>query len=172
MTMEEVKGNLKQLEWLKVMPTDERIPIRFRCNGNRYKASVIFQDMEAGQFMNFSHLCKNVKPEDYIYQMHELIACMCTRKEYGFFFENGAVKLWRYKYDGYKENAEVFFNHLMMDKAYPFYVFFCKVMENLLPATQSYLMKEVKKMTNVLKVKQLFKRKNKKPSTNTGATTE
>ena len=145
MRMEDIKSDLSSLAWLKEMPSDTKIPIKFKCNGNTYKAAIIMEDQTAGQFMNFSQILKDVKPSDYVYHMQELIGSMCTRYESGIFIEQGKVRIGRYRYDGYVKNSEEFLTHLPFSKAYPFYLFFCEVIKRLSAPTQIFLIKELKK---------------------------
>jgi len=137
----------KGLAFLKELPK-ERIPYIFKCGGNVYKASLTMNDMTGGQFMNFSDVVKGVKPEDYVYHMTDLIACMCVKRERGVFFKKGKLSFTRWVYSGYKETSAVFKQHMSIAEAYPYYVFFCKVMEKLYPATRDYLMQKTKKLAN------------------------
>lgn len=133
----ELMGYIKEMEFLKHLPKSN-LHSHFKCNGNTYKACLTFDEMTAGQFVNFSDILKGVKAEDYIYQMHQLIGAMCMKKE-------GWLRP-RYEYKGYKETSDEFYKHMTIDIAYPYYVFFCKVMERALVDTQSYLLKKVKKL--------------------------
>lgn len=144
MRMEDIKNDLISTAWLKEMPSGE-IPVKFKCNGNTYKAAIIMEDQTAGQFMNFSQILNSVKPDEYIFHMQDLIGAMCTRYESGLFVEGGKVKWGRYRYDGYAKNAEELLEHLPMSKAYPFYLFFCEVIKRLSAPTQIFLIKELKK---------------------------
>ena len=141
----EIMAHIKSLSFLKDLPKT-KIPYLFKINGDVYRSSLTMDDMTAGQLMNFSDILKGVKPEDYVYQMADLIGAMCVKRTTGLFLTNGKFHFVRYKYDGYKANAEAFNKHMSIAQAYPFYVFFCKVMEKLLPDTQSYLTSEIKKL--------------------------
>ena len=135
----------KQLSFLKELP-NKKVPAFFTCGGENYQACLLMSDMTGGQFMNFNEVLKNTKSEDYIYHMADLIGAMCIKREVGIFFDKGKVSFVRYKYSGYKENAEWFNKHMSIAQAYPLYVFFCKVMDRLPTATQDYLIKETKKL--------------------------
>lgn len=141
----ELKNCSAQLSFLKTLP-QAKIPYSFKLAGNKYKVALTMGDMTAGQFMNFSDVLKGVKPEDYVYEMHKVIACMCTKRTRGLFIDKNGVHLSKYEYTGYGETCDVLLNHMTMDQAYPFYVFFCKQMEALLPATQNYLERQMKKL--------------------------
>jgi len=95
--------------------------------------------MTGAQFIDYSTVCKDVPKEETVYHIHELLGCFCSEKEY----------------KGYTEVAEVFYEKMTMDIAYPYYVFFCNVLTNLLPAMESYLKQETKKQME--KVKKILK---------------
>lgn len=140
MRVGELTGLIKKLAFLKELPSTKIAP-SFICNGKKYKASLIAEDMTADQFMNFSDILKGVKPEDYLYQMAELIGAMTIRRKFTMKYP-----FIHYTYDGYKANAAEFRNHLPVSIAYPYFVFFCKVMEKSFPVIQDYLTKELKKL--------------------------
>lgn len=136
---------IKGLSFLKELPT-KKVPFLFKCGKGVYRTALTMDEMLGSQFMNFSEITKGVKPEDYIYYMTDLIGAMCTRRERGIFLDHGKLSFVRYKYDGYKENSRVFKENMKMSEAYPYYVFFCRVMEKLYPATQDYLIRKTKKL--------------------------
>lgn len=147
MTAGQLLEAVKKLDYLKKLP-DSKYPIRFKCNGKEYKAVVTFNEMRADQFMNFSDMLKNTKPEDYIYKMGSLISCMVYEKKRGVFFEDGKVKFNKWEYYGPKDEFD---KHLTMDVAYPIYLFFCKCLDKLPAAIRNYLEKEMKKLKNTKK---------------------
>lgn len=156
----------KKLEWLKELPSEKDIPVRVKINGDTYKASILFSDMKAVQFRHFSEICKDVRPEDYVFQMHNLIASMMSKKKYGIFVTGAKVTVNKYEYDGYEDVADKLLDNMMISQAYPYYVFFCKVIENLSTPIHDYLIQNVKRMRKELK--SLIKKK-KKVSMNIGA---
>lgn len=136
----ELSKYIKRLSFLNKLP-DTKVAAGFICNGKRYKACLTMDEMTAGQFMNFSDILKGVKPEDYLYQMHDLIGAMCIRRTYQMKYP-----FIKYEYNGYKANSDEFYKHMSIQIAYPYFVFFCKVMDKSLPAIQSYLIKQTKKL--------------------------
>jgi hypothetical protein len=128
---------IKEMSFLKSLPK-ENVHSHFKCNGNTYRATLIFDDMTAAQFCNFSDILKGVKKEDYIYQMHNLLAAMCVKGE-GWLFT-------KYEYKGYVAASDEFYKHLPISIAYPYYFFFCRVIDKALLDTQSYLNKEMEKL--------------------------
>lgn len=141
----ELLSHMKELDFLKNLP-DTRISPTFKIKGQKYKAILTMDDMTAGQFVNFSDIIKGVKPEEYIYRMHELIGAMCIRQQRGLFLDGGKVCFTRYEYEGYKGNSETFLTLMPFSVAYPYYVFFCKVMDRYLAVTPSYLLKKIQKV--------------------------
>lgn len=134
-----------QLSFLSELPS-ERLPLSFTLDGTKYKAMIFHNEMTAAQFIDYCSVCK-ATGEDLIYSMHKLLACFCVPRTRRLPAE--------YKYDGYTEQAEIFYNKMPVSMAYPFYVFFCKVAENLLPVMEDYFrnktlknLKEAKKILN------------------------
>lgn len=131
---------LKKLSFLKELPKG-KAQLSFVCNGSRYRPCLVMTDMVAGQFMNFSDILKGIKPEDYVYEMHKLLGVMCLKRK--------TQMKWpfiKYNYDGYVKTSDEFYKHMTMDIAYPYFVFFCQVMEKSLPAIQDYLTKQLRKL--------------------------
>lgn len=150
MTVSQIVKEMKPFEFLKQLPDGKPLTVSFALGGKRFKPILVSSDMTATQFIDFSSIGKNVKPEDLIYEMHKLIAVMCqTRKIKGkhpFIF---------YEYEGAK-NFDLFLK-LPMSIAYPFYVFFCNVSMNLQTPIKNSLEKTMKK--EMREVKKLLKRK-------------
>lgn len=141
LTTKEILNYAKKLSFLKDMPKG-KIPISFKLKGRVYKTTILMADMTAAQFMNFGDIVKNVKKEDYIYHIADLLGCMCIKRERGIFFENGKVSFTRYRYTGYKDNSEVFYKHMSIEQAYPIFVFFCDFLTKL----QDYTLASLNKM--------------------------
>lgn len=136
----ELMGYIKEMDFLKALPKSD-LHAQFKCNGATYRPTLVFTDMTAGQFVNFTDILKGVNKEDYIYQMHNLLGAMCVKREWTL-----TPPFSKFEYKGYLANSDEFYKHLPVSIAYPYYVFFCKVMERTLLDTQSYLNKELKKM--------------------------
>lgn len=159
LTTSQLTSISKKLGWLKELPSEKNIPVKIKIKGDIYKASILFSDMKAVQFRHFSDICKGIKPEDYVFQMHNLIGSMMSKKKNGVFIQNGEVYLNKYEYDGYESVADMLLDNMSMDQAYPYYVFFCKVMENSYHPIQDSLIKNMKKMSKELR--KLMKRSKK-----------
>lgn len=153
-TYEEIeKMNLKDLtkesaslSWMQELPSS-KIPLFFKFKGSRYQATIITQEMTAGQFIDFTTVCNNVKKEELVYQMASLIACMVKRKKLMW-----KLPFVKYEYEGYDKYN---FEDLPMSIAYPYFVFFCNVLTNLLPAMENYsksiIKKQMKEIKKILK---------------------
>lgn len=151
LTVKQLGVALKDIEFLKELPSQSRLPLQFRCNGSVYKAIILTEGMTGGQFIDFTSIGKDEKPEDRIYQMHELLGAMCIKREW-------TVKppFIKYEYKGYEKTAEVFHDHMTMDVAYPFYLFFCSVLTNLQQPMLDYSLDLAKR--EMKKVKKLIKK--------------
>ena len=130
----------EQLGFLSELP-EERLPLEFTIDGKKYKAMIFQHDMTAAQFIDYCSVCKD-SGEELLYSMHKLLACFCVPKGE--------------KYNGYIDTAEIFYNKMPVTMAYPFFVFFCKVAENLLPVMEDYFRKQT--LTNLKKAKEILKK--------------
>lgn len=151
MTVTQVVKAMKPFEFLKELPDGKPLTVSFQLEGKRFKSILISSDMTAAQFIDFSSIGKNVKPDDLVYEMHKLIAAMCQRRKI-----KGCYPFIFYEYEGFDKNADLFLK-LPMSIAYPFYVFFCNVSVNLQTPILNSLEKMLKKETK--EVKKLLKRK-------------
>jgi len=140
----------KQLEFLNELPADKKIRMSFRLNRKIYKAILFHKDMTAGQFIDFSSVCKDVPKEDSIYHIHELIACMCVRRQWQW-----KIPFWKWVYDGYEDTAQLFYDNMTMNVAYPYFLFFCNVSAGLSKAIADYsisrTIEEIGKMKKMIK---------------------
>lgn len=164
LTVKQLGEALKEIAFLKELPDQPKLPLHFRCNGSVYKAIILTEGLTGGQFIDFNSIGKDEKPEDRIYQMHELLAVMCLKREWQM-----KPPFSKYEYNGWEKTAEIFHDHLTMDIAYPFFVFFCNVMVNLQQPILDYSLNEAKKQMKA--VKNLIKKSQleETTSTNTGA---
>ena len=127
--------NTMKLSFMNELP-DGKVTTHFDLKGKKYKACILTSDMQAGQFVDFSHAGKGCSPEELPYHMHELIACMCLTKKEG-----------KWQYEGYTETADDFLDMPML-QAYPYYVFFCNVLINLQKPILESSLKQLKKLVN------------------------
>lgn len=146
LTVKELASALQEIAFLKELPENLKLSTTFRCNGNVYKAIILTEGMTGGQFIDFTSICKDEKPENTIYHMHELLACMCIKREW----------FLKYEYQGWEKTADVFHDHLTMDIAYPFYVFFCNVLTNLQQPMLDYSLGQAKRAMR--KAKKILKK--------------
>ena len=150
LTVKQLGHALKEIAFLKELPDNTKLPMQIRCNGNVYKPLILTEGMTSGQFIDFTSVCKDEKPEDTIYHIHDLLGAMCVKREW--MMRPPFIK---YEYKGYEKTAAVFHDHMTMDIAYPFYVFFCSVLINLqkpmLDYSQENLKREIRKAKRLIK---------------------
>ena len=150
LTVKQLGAALKDIAFLKDLPTNTNLPISIRCNGGVYKPTILTEGMTGGQFIDFTSICRDEKPEDSVYHIHDLLGAMCIKRQYTM-----KPPFIKYEYTGYEKNAAVFHDHMTMDIAYPFYLFFCNVLINLqkpmLDYSQENLKKELKKTKSFLR---------------------
>ena len=112
----------------------------FEIDTIKYKPVIFYKDMTGAQFIDYSSICKDIPKDELIYHIHELLGCFCVHK----------------KYEGYNETAEIFHDKMTMDIAYPYYVFFCKVLTGLQPDMENYLISKAKEQMR--QVRKLIKK--------------
>src|SRR3990167_5346238 len=131
-----------QLAFLSELPENEQLPAIIKIQDKTFKSCLLTSDMTAGQFMDFNNCGKGCDGEELIYHAHELIACMCLTKT-----TDGWV------YEGFDKTSETF-EQMSVADAYPFYVFFCKVLSNLqkpiLEYSRNQIRTNLKQMTKIL----------------------
>lgn len=135
MNVANVTREASRLSFLNEMPTDTKLAVTFKLKEKEYKAVLITADMQAGQFMDFSHCGKECTPEELPYHMHELIACMCLSRK----------GKWSWQYVPYTEIADDFLE-MPMSIAHAYYLFFCKVLINLQQPILESSLKHLKKV--------------------------
>ena len=135
-------GYTKDLAFLNQDKFKDQIINSFEIDGIKYIPKYKFNKLTAGQFIDIHSLAADIN------NIHKLLAVVCMPK--------GAE---------HEDVAEIFYNNLTMDKAYPIFLFFCVVLEIYLKATKDYLERLIKK-----EKKELSKmaRKAKTPSTIVG----
>ncbi len=151
LTIKELTKALSEIAFLKELPTQTKLPIRIRCAGEVYKPNILTDEMIGGQFIDFTSICKDEKPEDSVYHIHELLGAMCTKRQWQM-----TPPFIKYEYHGYEKTAEIFHDHMTMDVAYPFYLFFCNVLINLQKPMLDYSQKNLKR--EIHKAKKLIKK--------------
>ena len=153
MTVKQLAVALREIAFLKELPEQTKLPISIRCNGAVYRPTILTEGMTGGQFIDFTSICKDEKPEDSVYHIHDLLGAMCVKREWTM-----KPPFIKYEYKGYEKTAAIFHDHMTMDIAYPFYLFFCNVLINLqkpmLDYSQENLKKELKKAKKMLKKSQ------------------
>lgn len=150
LTIKQLSESLREIDFLKELPDNTKLPIKIRCKGDVYMPLILTEGMTGGQFIDFTSICKDEKPEDYVYHIHDLLGAMCVKREWMM-----SPPFIKYEYKGYEKTATIFHDHMTMDIAYPFYLFFCNVLINLqkpmLDYSQENLRKEISKAKKLIK---------------------
>ena len=110
----------------KEMP-GEGLPREIEVCGQKYSGCFEMNKKTAGQYIDFCHFLKTNNREN----IHNILSIIYIPKGE--------------KYDGdlQKARAELFYEHLTMNIAYPVYVFFCNVLTHLIKIIPDYLDKEM-----------------------------
>lgn len=148
----QLKEQARLLRWLAAPPKETTPAVFFKINGKKYKAFIFTEQQSAGQFIDFNAICRKTNSTNYIENIHELLGCLCVPVKRGVFFRKGMLSFARYEYEGYHETAKEFYENMTMDVAYPFFVFFCKVINQLSQVLRgslaSMILGEIRKMPN------------------------
>jgi len=150
LTVRQLTKELQAIAFLKELPSETKLQTTFRLRGNIYKAIILTEQLTSGQFIDFASIGKDEKPEDTIYHIHELLGAMCMKRKW-----ITKLPFLTYEYEGWEKTAAVFHDHMTMDIAYPFYLFFCNVLKNLQQPMVDYSLKiankEIEKMKKLIK---------------------
>ena len=142
----EIVELMKKFEFLKTLPSEKPITISFRCGDYRLHPCLLTSEMTAAQFIDFSNVCKEIKSDDLPYRMADIIACMCKVRRV-----TAAFPFIKYEYNGYQKISKAIHKEMSIADAYPLFVFFCNVLNNLQPAMKNYLEQKVKKEMKAVK---------------------
>jgi hypothetical protein len=133
MPITELKQELQKLGAIETLVPEAKVKMKFKVKGKRFTCIWEQQYLTAAQYIDVCHFTKN--QEDIIYNIHNILAAICVERTwYG-------KKL---KYDGskHKEIADLFYNHMTIEQAYPIMLFFCKFYEELETNIATYLLEE------------------------------
>jgi hypothetical protein len=127
--LNKIKEYVKAMEFLKTLPEGkdwEKLPKYFRLKGRTFYFDYDITKIRGGQYVDFMSFMK----QDTVSNMHNLLACVCVPSRF---------ILFKGKYDGerHRETAQLFYERMTMDIAYPIVVFFCKVFQHLIPSIHS-----------------------------------
>lgn len=141
----ELKEQLRKLGAIETLLPESKVKMKFKVKGQRFTCIWEQQKLTAAQYIDVCHFTKN--GGDMIYQIHNILAAICVKRTwYGK----------QLKYDGsqHKEVADLFYNHMTIEQAYPIMLFFCKFYEELEINIATYLLKEANKLK--LEAEQIF----------------
>lgn len=133
----ELKEQLRKLGAIETLLPESKVKMKFKVKGQRFTCIWEQQKLTAAQYIDVCHFTKN--GGDMIYQIHNILAAICVKRTwYGK----------QLKYDGsqHKEVADLFYNHMTIEQAYPIMLFFCKFYEELEINIATYLLEEANKL--------------------------
>ena len=147
--MIDVLKDAKQLNFLGVMPKGI-IRSYHRIKWRRFKATILPTELTAAQMIDTTAILKGLTEPAYIKQLHYLMGLILVPVKYGIFL-NGKITFSKYEYSGYKETGDWLKDNMSFKEAYPYFVFFCKLLPKLQEATLNYLDKQKNKLTKTLR---------------------
>ena len=138
--IEKLTNALKDFNKFELLNPNAKVKMSFKVNGRRFKCVWQTQKLTAAQYIDATSFCKDEK--NIVANIHNILAAICIEKNW-----YGKVK----KYDGanHKEVADLFYNHLKIDVAYPIMLFFCRyskeLADNILTFLELEAMNQLKK---------------------------
>lgn len=142
MPIEQLTAALKDFNKFELLNPNAKVRMDFKVNGRRFKCIWQTQKLTAAQYIDATSFCKDEK--NIVGNIHNILASICVEKTW-----YGRVK----KYDGlnHKEVADLFYNHLKIDVAYPIMLFFCKYFKELGDNILIYLEQEAMNQVKITK---------------------
>ncbi|MFY8165501.1 MAG: hypothetical protein ACOVJ8_02845, partial [Sediminibacterium sp.] len=136
MPIEKLTEALKEFNKIELLNKDAKVKMTFKVKGRRFKCVWQTQKLTAAQYIDVTSFCKDEK--NIVANIHNILAAICVEKTW-----YGKSK----KYDGanHKEVADLFYNHLKIDTAYPIMLFFCRYFKELAANILTYLESEANK---------------------------
>ena len=136
MPIEQLTDALKDFNKFELLNPNAKVKMSFKVKGRRFKCVWQTQKLTAAQYIDATSFCKDEK--NIVANIHNILASICVEKNW-----YGKVK----KYDGanHKEVADLFYNHLKIDVAYPIMLFFCRYFKELGDNILTYLESEANK---------------------------
>ena len=142
----EVVKKLEGLSNIETLQQDAKIKLKFSIGGKKYIIKWKEQDLTSAQYIDVSHFCK--EPEKIIFNIHNILASLAVERTwYGK----------ELKYDGskHKERANLFYNDMKIETAYPIMLFFCRyykeLIENILTYLEGEALVAMKKVSDFMK---------------------
>jgi hypothetical protein len=132
----ELKARLKYLSNMETLSEVGKVRMKFKVKGNTFKVIWKTQELTSAQYIDVSHFTK--EPDKIIYNIHNILAAISVPLKWG---------LIEQKYDGakHKDIADLLYNHMTIQQAYPIMLFFCRYFEELDNNILTYLVQEGEK---------------------------
>lgn len=132
----ELKAKLKYLSNLETLDEVGKVRMKFKVKNKWFKVIWKTQELTSAQYIDVSHFTK--EQDKILYNIHNILAAICVPMKWG---------LIEQKYDGanHKEIADLLYNHMTIQQAYPIMLFFCKYFEELDNNILTYLVQEGEK---------------------------
>ena len=146
--MIDILNDAKKLNFLGEMPKGT---IRFyhHIKFKKFKVTILPTELTAAQLIDCTTILRGLTEKDYIRQLHYLMGLILVPAKHGIFL-NGKVTFTEYEYKGYKETGEWLKNNMSFKDAYPYFVFFCKLLPKSQEATLNYLEQEKRKILKMI----------------------
>ena len=145
--IQDFKKYLKGLDTLHSLTYDDRFIPDFIAGGVKFKVQRSIEKMTGGEYIDLTTFTKSpdnigLKNDAIISNLHKILALFCK-----------PVARW---YQFYKPDINVeehLQKYMKIETAYPLAVFFCNLLENLMPYLSDYLRSRLKEMNLLLSEK-------------------
>ena len=134
----EMKAQLKELYEIEHLNENTKVNMNIKVKGERFRVVWELTKLTAAQYIEVAEWTK--EPEKIIYNIHKILASLVVRRTW-----YGKTKKW--DATEHKYIADLFYNNMKIEQAYPIMLFFCKYSEALHDSMRTYLAEQAVKLT-------------------------
>lgn len=134
----QMKAQLKELYEIEHLNENTKVNMNIKVKGERFRVVWELTKLTAAQYIEVAEWTK--EPEKIIYNIHKILASLVVRRTwYGKLIKRDAIE--------HKYIADLFYNNMKIEQAYPIMLFFCKYSEALHDSMLTYLAEQAVKLT-------------------------
>lgn len=138
MPIVEMKAQLKELYEIEHLNENSKVNMNIKVNGERFRVVWELTKLTAAQYIEVAEWTKD--PAKIIYNIHKILASLVVRRTwYGKTKKRDATE--------HKYIADLFYNNMKIEQAYPIMLFFCRYSEALHDSMLTYLAEQAVKLT-------------------------
>lgn len=138
-----------ELNKLENLPIAAKLKDKIKIGGKWFKVDYNVSKLTAGQFIDIQHFAST----DPANNVHKILASI-VRPIGGWW---GFGKVEEYNGDNHEQISNHLLEHMTILQAYPITLFFCQILNNSLPDTQTYSLNQLKELEKKLRETNLQK---------------